>query len=200
MVFLKKNWISILLVFTFLIGLAFVYFNNTPPTDQVIYNDSPVSPVLQQNTSVNPPHTHDHNTKPVLNTSTERRNRDTYDWRDDTERVIIPKQNPWRQSYTQKTQENLNEIVDETDAIPRNWYKTKDPIIRAEYLHEVLIKQFGDIPEVHIIGEFEKIVAEGGQPTHNQYIIFLEAHYALWQDHKTLEVLKSAREKKEGSQ
>ena len=44
--------------------------------------------------------------------------------------------------------------------VPTNWEQTKDPELRAKYYHAHLLKQFGNIPAVHIVAarEREKIL------------------------------------------
>ena len=69
----------------------------------------------------------------------------------------------------------------------------KDPLLRAKYLYDILLNQFGDIPEVHTIGEYEHNAAQGIPPTLDEYINFLEAHMSLWPNDTTLETLKEMR-------
>ena len=76
---------------------------------------------------------------------------------------------------------------------PKDWHKTKDPELRAEYLYAQLIKQFGDTPEVQVIGDYELKAAQGIPPTLGEYIEFLEAHVYLWPNDKTLSTLKEMR-------
>ena len=70
---------------------------------------------------------------------------------------------------------------------------TEDPKLRAKYLYDILLNQFGDIPEVHTIGEYEHKAAQGIPPTLDEYIEFLEAHMSLFPNDTTLSTLTEMR-------
>ena len=115
-----------------------------------------------------------------------------YDWRDNSAfDVLLPKSDPWEQSPP---------VSEPTDAVddtypPKDWYKTEDPELRAEYLYAQLTKQFGDTPEVQAIGDYELKVARGIPPTLEEYTDYLEAHYHLFpnkQNRQTLDNLRKA--------
>lgn len=88
-----------------------------------------------------------------------------------------------------------SDSADDATYPPRDWHKTADPELRAEYLHAQLLKQFGDIPAVHIIGAFELRAARGIPPAVDEYIAFLEAHNSLFPNEthqRTLEDIRKA--------
>ena len=67
--------------------------------------------------------------------------------------------------------------------VPINWDQTKDPELRAKYYHAYLLKQFGNIPAVHIVAEHGRRNAlEGGVVTYtlDEMIDFDKAQYVLW--------------------
>ena len=114
------------------------------------------------------------------------------DWRDDGAfDVTLPKSDPWQQSSPVS---KSTDAVDDTYP-PRDWYKTEDPELRAEYLYAQLTKQFGDTPEVQAIGDYELKVARGIPPSLEEYTDYLEAHYHLFpnkQNRQTLDNLRKA--------
>ena len=69
--------------------------------------------------------------------------------------------------------------------IPDKWYKTRDPILRNDYFLAVLIKQFGDIPEVHTIAEYQRKRIQGLLVTVEEYNAYLDARKHLWPNQKT---------------
>ena len=78
--------------------------------------------------------------------------------------------------------------------IPLQWWTTEDPILRAEYFRAQLIKQFGDIPQVHTVADHELKVAMGIPWVPREvFIAFLEAQYHLWPHPTTLRTLENAR-------
>ena len=64
--------------------------------------------------------------------------------------------------------------------IPHNWYKTKDPKRHGDYFHSILIDQFGDIPEVHIVAAYHKKRLQGIPTSVDAYDAYLEASNRLW--------------------
>ncbi len=98
---------------------------------------------------------HDHPHDPVLHSHAAETttNGDRYDWLDDNSfGPALSKNDPWKQIYPE------GESTDNADDTypPRDWYKTEDPALYIEYLQAQLIKQFGDIPEVHTFVDFEE--------------------------------------------
>ena len=130
--------------------------------------------------------------------------RDVYDWRDDNVfDSLHEKTDPWSQIYQdggEFSNDDAKNSEDEETYPPLDWYKTKDPELRAEYLYAQLIKQFGDTPEVQAIGEYEIKAAQGIPPTLDEYIEFLEAHVFLWPNDTTLRTIKEMRRIKAGGE
>jgi len=60
---------------------------------------------------------------------------------------------------------------EKTDAIyiPDKWYNTRDPLLRNDYFLAVLIKQLGDIPEVHTIAEYQRKRIQGLHVSRDEY-------------------------------
>ena len=103
-------------------------------------------------------HTHeaDTNTDPLETLET--LSTDVYDWRDDSVLDSFPEEtDPWLET----DHPGAEKSEDEETFPPIDWYKTKDPVLRAEYLYAQLIKQFGDTPEVQAIGDYELRAAQG---------------------------------------
>ena len=69
--------------------------------------------------------------------------------------------------------------------IPDKWYKTGNPILRNDYFLAVLIKQFGDIPEVHTIAEYQQKRIQGLHVSGDEYNAYLDALKRLWPDRET---------------
>ena len=117
--------------------------------------------------------------------------REKYDWRDDsTFEALPPTKDPW---------ENIHPKAELTDAAadtypPRNWFKTEDPVLRAEYYGAQMLKQFGDTPEVRTVSDWELKKAMGVTPTHDELITYLEALYHVFPREKTLNTLNYHRE------
>ena len=67
--------------------------------------------------------------------------------------------------------------------LPPNWEQTKDPELHAKYYHAHLLKQFGNIPAVHIVAarEREKILTGVMVFTKTDELVdFQKAKYVLW--------------------
>ena len=77
------------------------------------------------------------------------------------------------------------EKTDNIIYIPDKWYKTRDPLLRNDYFLAVLIKQFGDIPEVHTIAEYQRKRIQGLQVTTEEYNAYLDAQNRLWPNRET---------------
>ena len=69
--------------------------------------------------------------------------------------------------------------------IPDDWYKTKDPLLRNDYFRAILINQFGDIPEVHTIADYQQKRIQGLHVTVAEYNAYLDARKHLWPNQKT---------------
>jgi hypothetical protein len=112
-----------------------------------------------------------------------------YDWRDDSGFDLPFAQNdPWAGIYPG------GEPTDDADDTypPRDWHKTEDPALWIEYLQAQLIKQFGDIPEVHTFVVFRE-KGKLGIPIKDadEYLTFLRAQYTLWPMEETLKTLEN---------
>lgn len=120
-------------------------------------------------------------------------NADGYDWRDDSTLEEPPPTNdPWKHIHPKA------ELTADDDTYPpRDWYKTEDPELHAEYFYAQLLKQFGDIPEVHIIAEHKLQIAKEVPITDDQMIKFLEASQVLWPNEKNAELLEALQKEKE---
>ena len=67
--------------------------------------------------------------------------------------------------------------------VPVNWEQTKDPELRAKYHHAQLLKEFGNIPAVHIVAEREREKILTGVivfTTTDEMVDFDKAQYVLW--------------------
>ena len=67
--------------------------------------------------------------------------------------------------------------------VPANWEETEDPELRAKYYHAHLLKQFGNIPAVHIVAARERERALTGVmvfTTTDEMVDFEKARYLLW--------------------
>ena len=68
--------------------------------------------------------------------------------------------------------------------VPINWDQTKDRELRAKYYHAHLLKQFGNIPAVHIVAEHERRRAKASGDyvtyTSDEMINFAKARHLLW--------------------
>ena len=136
-------------------------------------------------------HDHNHNTDSHSHTVEPSASRDQYDWQNDSSLdSTLSKNDPWKQTYPE------SESTDDADDPypPRDWYKTEDPELYIEYLQAQLIKQFGDIPEVHTFVAFrQKIQFRIPIKDADEYLNFLKAQYTLWpmeETRKTLETLE----------
>ena len=77
------------------------------------------------------------------------------------------------------------EKTDDLIEVPDRWYKTRDPLLRNDYFLAVLINQFGDIPEVHTVAEYQRKQIEGLHVTIEEYNAHLDARKRLWPNRKT---------------
>lgn len=117
------------------------------------------------------------------------------DWRNDGASDFPSlKEDPWQQIYTQSVDTEAFEKTDEETYPPRDWYNTTDPALYIEYYQAQLIKQFGDIPEVYVLAEFEEKMRAEIPMTLDEQIEQAEALYALWPHQETkatLEILEN---------
>jgi hypothetical protein len=90
---------------------------------------------------------------------------------------------------TEETSGLIAERPEKTDHdptyIPEKWYKTRDPLLRNDYFRAVLIIQFGDIPEVHTIVDYQRKRIQGLHVTAEEYNAYLDAQRHLWPNQKT---------------
>lgn len=134
-------------------------------------------------------HSHEHSHETVPHSHAERTNINSseYDWQDDSvSDVTLPKSDPWKQPHSE------SQPIDPADDTypPQDWYKTEDPELRAEYLYAQLLKQFGDIPEVHTVGEHNLNIAKGAPQTLGEIEAYLEANYYLFPNEKNKKAIE----------
>ena len=199
--FFKKIWFFALAgLIVFGIG-THIFLRGRTPTEPVhIYKTTQPTPKqrpLQTDTTTKEaPITHDHSHDHPHNHGSHEHaavpatKEKKYDWRDDsTFETPPPKNDPWKQTK-QKT-----EVADAADTYPpKDWYKTEDPVLRAEYYGAQMLKQFGDTPEVRTVSDWELNEAMGITPTHDELITYLEALYHLFPRERTLNTLNHHRE------
>lgn len=198
---LTRNWYWILAAFV-VIGIGgFQILRPKEPLElikiykTVVPDPKPIPAQTNENETASPaphghshdhPHPHDaphsHATEPTTTS-------EGYDWRDDSGfDLSFPQNDPWAGIYPE------SEPTDAADDIypPRDWYKTKDPALYIEYLEAQLIKQFGDIPEVHTFVAYEER-RKFGIPIKDvdEYLNFLKAQYTLWPEEVTLKTLET---------
>ena len=77
--------------------------------------------------------------------------------------------------------------------IPDDWYKTKDPNLRNDYFLAILLNQFGDIPEVHTIVEYQQKQIQGIPVTMDERTTYFEARTRLWPNEKNKENLENQK-------
>ena len=101
---------------------------------------------------------------------------------EDTDSIVIPSE---LYDTNQLTYDISDAEIQELMAldVPTNWEQTKDPELRAKYYHAHLLKQFGNIPAVHIVAarEREKILTDVMVfTTTDEMVDFEKAQYVLW--------------------
>ncbi|MDE0086657.1 MAG: hypothetical protein OXU23_13140 [Candidatus Poribacteria bacterium] len=122
-------------------------------------------------------HEHPHDDAEIHSHASETPNTDKYDWLNGNAPNPTPsKKDPWKQI---KPLDETTTGDDETYP-PCDWHKTEDPELYATYYYAQLLKQFGDIPEVHIIGEHRLNKAKGIPTTLGKLEVYLEAMYSLF--------------------
>lgn len=116
------------------------------------------------------------------------------DWRDDRGvSFSLPEEDPWQQTYAPKTDVESSDSEDDETYPPPDWYKTTDPALYVEYYRAQLIKQFGDIPQVHILADSKRKIRAEIPMTLDEHIEQNQALYDLWpseETQKTLEMFK----------
>ncbi len=102
---------------------------------------------------------------------------------EDTDSIVIPSE---LYDTSQLTYDLSDAEIQELMAldVPTNWEQTKDRELRAKYYHANLLKQFGNIPAVHIVAEHERRKAKTSGDyvsyTLDEMINFDKAQYVLW--------------------
>ena len=200
--FFKKIWFLALAGLLIVFGICtYIFLRGRTPTEPVqIYKTTQPSPKPEPsgtNTATKqPPITHDHSHDHPHDhgshdhTAVPTPKPDKYDWKDDnTVEAPPPTNDPWKHTHP-KTE--LTQAANDTYP-PQNWYKTEDPVLRAEYYGAQMLKQFGDIPEVHTVSDWELKKAIGITPTHEELITYLEALYHLFPREGTLQTLNYHR-------
>lgn len=134
-------------------------------------------PKKDTNTAVQSKHDHPHDDVNTHSHASETPKTDKYDWLNGNAPTPMPsKKDPWKQT---KPIDETTPVDDETYP-PRDWHKTEDPELYATYYYAQLLKQFGDIPEVHIIGEHRLNKARRIPTTLGKLEVYLEAMYSLF--------------------
>ena len=196
----SRKPIIILVSVIFSIGAFFFFKNNAPQEPVVIYKVTQSAPKQKQADGRNQS-THEHNHEhPHDNMSHSHALEATpssegYDWREDNGFGVSGSEtDPWEPTYGQP--EKVSENADAETYPPPDWHKTENPELYIQYLRAQLIKQFGDIPEVHIIVEDERKMLLGLPQTLDEYIAALEAMYHLWPTPGNKKTLEHTRELK----
>ena len=101
---------------------------------------------------------------------------------EDTDSIVIPSE---LYDTNELTYDISDAEIQELIAldVPTNWEQAKDPELRAKYYHAHLLKQFGNIPAVHIVAarEREKILTGVMVfTTTDELVDFEKARYVLW--------------------
>ncbi len=90
---------------------------------------------------------------------------------------------------------------EEAIVVPRDWYLTENTALYLTYYRAVLLKRFGDIPQVHIVVDGERKLRRGLSQAHDEFIGYLEALYHLFPREATLRSLEHHRKlRAEGGQ
>ena len=102
---------------------------------------------------------------------------------EDTDSIVIPDE---LYDTSELTYDISDAEIQELMAldVPTDWDQTKDPELRAKYYHAKLLKQFGNIPAVHIVAEHERRKAKASGDyvsyTSDEMIDFAKARHLLW--------------------
>jgi hypothetical protein len=195
----KKFYIPIGLCLVLVLAIIFLSQQTRAPEAPItVYKTTQLSD--RQKSAVEPVsgvdhgHDHSHDTTPHVHIGEASPSVDTYDWRDDRAfDAGSPKVDAWKVLNAQPADTEPVSSEDSEVYPPPNWQKTEDPELRAEYFHAQLIKQFGDIPEVHIVAERERKRARQIPVSLDEQITFLEAQYHLWPSPNTLKTLEKLK-------
>ncbi|MXV81770.1 hypothetical protein F4X88_10375 [Candidatus Poribacteria bacterium] len=155
----------------------------------------------------NPVHTHQggdsqtHTDVPIMDTviSTIESPTGDYDWRSDDMNAptdLADNTDPWENWWEHIENQELSADVPEDveDYPPKDWHRTTDPVLFAEYYRAQLTNQFGDLPQVDILADgYMKIKAEIPM-TLDEKIEHVEAMYDLFPDEKTRETIAFLKE------
>ncbi len=111
---------------------------------------------------------------------------------EDTDSIVIPDE---LYDTSELTYDISDAEIEELMAldVPTNWDQTKDLELRAKYYHAHLLKQFGNIPAVHIVAarEREKILTGVMVfTTTDEMVDFEKAQYVLWPTKHNLDRLE----------
>ncbi len=100
---------------------------------------------------------------------------------EDTDSIVIPDE---LYDTSELTYDISDAEIQELMAldIPANWEETEDRELRARYYHAQLLKEFGNIPAVHIVAarEREKELTGVIVFTVDEMVNFEKAKYVLW--------------------
>lgn len=218
MTFLKQHRKKGIFMGLIIFSLGAIVFsqNNTPKEPIILYKTTqPSKPQANVDVSVSPDdhshapnqahnHSHDHdqshNTDPGFRTVRGTPGDNANDWRDENPyEAQRPKTDPWKQLDVQhvETEASTDSSEDSEVYPPPNWHLTKDPALRAEYFHAQLINQFGDIPEVHTVADYQRKKELRIPVTIDEYVESLEARYHLWPNKSILRALERLRKERE---
>ncbi len=200
----KRNWLWALALLL-LIGIgSFVLLKSKAPLKPIkVYKMIKPEPepgptkTSTSDTEITTPHSHEPNDNHRHGHSHEKvspshvvepvSNDGEYDWRNDGVFDVSEQQEEaWKPTDPER---ELPDAAEDTYP-PRDWHKTEDIELRAEYFYAQLLKQFGDIPEVHTVGEYNLNVAKGVPQTLRQMEDYLEANYHLFRNDKNKKALE----------
>lgn len=82
--------------------------------------------------------------------------------------------------------------------VPDNWEDTEDPELLSKYYHAILLKQFGNIPAVHIVASRHRRKSLGDVVivTIDEQIRYAKAQYLLWPNESNRQYLEVAQKAK----
>lgn len=195
---LKKAWpFTLACLVMICVGGFFFFRENEPLKSVTIYKAvQPESKKSQPDVSVNGNHNHDGESHPHPHQESDNQFRSD-DWRNDSASDFPSlKKDPWKQIFTQSADTDASEETDEETYPPQDWYNTSDPALYIEYYQAQLIKQFGDIPEVYILAEFEEKMRAEIPMTLDEQIEHAEALYKLWPYQETKTTLEMLQDMK----
>lgn len=160
-----------------------------PPTIYKKVTPAPAPQPLQTQPVVEEPPKTQEGSHNASDADSSRETSENYDWQNESGGSSQPKADPWKNIAVQEEGSETNGTYP-----PPNWHQTQDPVLRAEYYGAQMLKQFGDIPEVHTVSEWELKKAMRITPTHDELINYLEALYHLFPREATRRSLENHRE------